>query len=44
MNYYNEFDKNAAAWLRELIADNLQPLRRSRVHPGGGNLTKEQHQ
>ena len=21
--YYNEFDKNAAAWLRELISDDL---------------------
>lgn len=25
MNYYNEFDPNAAAWLRELIADGLIP-------------------
>lgn len=25
MNYYNEFDRNAAAWLRELIADKLTP-------------------
>lgn len=25
MNYYNEFDPNAAAWLRELIAEGLIP-------------------
>jgi len=25
MNYYNEFDPNAAAWLRELIKENLIP-------------------
>ena len=25
MNYYNEFDKNAAEWLRELIAEKLIP-------------------
>jgi DNA (cytosine-5)-methyltransferase 1 len=25
MNYYNEYDRNAAAWLRELIADGLIP-------------------
>ena len=25
MNYYNEHDRNAAAWLRELIADGLIP-------------------
>ena len=25
MNYYNEFDPGAAAWLRELIAHNLIP-------------------
>lgn len=25
MNYYNEFDPNAAAWLRELIAEGLVP-------------------
>jgi len=25
MNYYNEFDPKAAAWLRQLIADGLIP-------------------
>ena len=40
MNYYNEFDPNAAAWLRELIAQGLIPKgevdERSivDVHPG----------